>query len=201
MKRRRRAANLDQVRVAAVLASHDDILKLRMKSHSHAGGQRPGSRRPNDDVDSTACECRIECGRVGQERIFDVNRPAAVVFVFDLRLRQRRLVTQAPVDRLAAAIDVTLLQEPHEGLGDVGLVVELHGQVRLVPFPEHPQPLKIIALQVDVLFRIAAAGAPDFHDAHLSFLGTEFLIDVDFNLQAVAVPAGKIGSVKARNGF
>ena len=58
-----------------------------------------------------------------------------------------------------------------------------------------------MALQVDVLFGVLAAGAADFDGGHLRLFGAQVVIDLDLDGQAVAVPAGHVGRVEARHGL
>ena len=45
---------------------------------------------------------------------------------------------------------------------DIGLSVEIHRQVRLVPITEHAQANEILALVIDLLVRVIAAGLAKF---------------------------------------
>ena len=89
-----------------------------MKRERAIGGQRPGSRGPDQGANVGA-----EFGRVRtfNHRKFHPDRRAGVVFVFDFGFGERRAVVDAPVDRLQAAIDVALFEEIDERVGDAGL--------------------------------------------------------------------------------
>src|SRR5271169_6910447 len=71
------------------------------------------------------------------------NGWAGVVLVLDLSLRERRVVVNAPVDRLAATIYVALLHEIQQSASNGGLILMAHGQVGVVPTAEHAQPLEV----------------------------------------------------------
>ena len=178
-----------------------NVLKVGMESHGHARRKRPRCRGPYDDGDAAACERRVKRGRVRQNLVLGIDGPAAMVFVFHLGFGKSRLVRDAPIHGLEAAIDVSFLEKIQKRLRDHGFVAVVHGQVRFFPLAEHAQALEVGALQRHEFFRVAAAGAPDFHHRHAGLPRAELLIHVDFNWQTVAIPAGDKGRVETRQGF
>ena len=124
-----------------------------------------------------------------------------MVLVFHLGFRQRGAVLDAPVDRLQPFVDVAAVQKLDERAGDDGLVMGAHGEVGIVPLAQDSQALEILALQVDVLFGVLAAGGADLHGRHLGLARAQVVIHFDFDGQAVAVPARHVGRVEARHGL
>ena len=70
----------------------------------------------------------------------------------------------------------------------------------IVPLAEDAEALEIGALDIDVLFGVLAAGAADLDGRHVRLLAAEFAIDLDFDGQAVAIPAGDVGRIEAGHG-
>ena len=121
--------------------------------------------------------------------------------ILDFGLGEGGVVVDAPVDRLEAFVDEAALEEGVEGLEDGALVAEGHGEIGVVPAAEDAEPLELAALEVDVLLGVLAAGAADGDGLHFEFFAAELLVDLDLDGEAVAVPAGDVGSVKAGHGL
>src|SRR5579862_8674829 len=68
---------------------------------------------------------------------------ADVIFVLDFGFGKRGSVVKTPVNRLAAAEDVSLLHEIKKGAGDDCLVAEIHRQVGIVPTAKDAKSLEI----------------------------------------------------------
>ena len=117
-----------------------------------------------------------------------VDGRARLVGVLDLGLGQRRDVDRAPVHRPLAAIERPAARKLRELADDVRLVAEIHRLVGMVPTGEDPEALEVLALQVDLLFGVFAAGAAEFADAQLALLRAELLVDLPFDGQTMAVP-------------
>ena len=189
------AAAFEKEGFPALIAQHD-VFKFRVKSYRHARGKCPRSCRPDDDGDFAVPQSGIEFRRVRKQRIFHIDRAAAAVLVFDLSFGKRSLVVDTPIDGLQPAINVAFLEELQEYFGSQGFVAVVHRQIRLAPFAEDPESNEVLPLQVNVLFRITAAGTADFHRAHLDFARPKFLVHVDFDRQAVTVPARQVRCVE-----
>ena len=61
--------------------------------------------------------------------------------------------------------------------------------------------LNCVALQVEKFLRVLAAFGAHVGGPHLQLLAAEFLIDFDFDGQAMAIPARDIRRVESRHGF
>ena len=93
-----------------------------------------------------------------------INRIADVVLVFDLRLRQRGFFDDAPHHRLRAAIKEPVLDELEYFAGDLGFGWIAHRQVRMIPVADDAEPLELLALHRNPMFRIGAAFPAESHD-------------------------------------
>ena len=123
-----------------------------------------------------------------------------MVVVLDLGFGQRGAVVDAPVDRLESLVDETLLEEGVEVFDDLGLVAVGHGGVGVVEVAEDADALELVALDLEVLLGVLAAGVADLERVHLQLFAAESFIDFDFDGQAVAVPAGDVGRIEAGHG-
>ncbi len=112
-----------------------------------------------------------------------------MVGVLDLGFGQRGAVVDAPVDRLQPLVDQTLFEERIEVLDDLGLVVFGHGGVGVFKVAKDSNALELVALDLQVLFGVLAAGVANLKRVHLKLLATESFIYFDFDRQPVTVPA------------
>ena len=62
------------------------------------------------------------------------------------------------------------------------------------------QTLETAALNIDILLRIFAAFPAHRNLAHRRFLGSQILVDLDFDRQPVAVPARQVGGIESHHG-
>ena len=73
-----------------------------------------------------------------------------MIFVFDFGFGERSPIDDAPIDGLQAAIDVAFLEKSEKRIGDGGLVMLVHGEIRFIPLAKYSEPLKIPPIQIDV---------------------------------------------------
>jgi hypothetical protein len=119
-----------------------------------------------------------------------------VVFVFDFSLGKGCRIADAPINRLASAIDVAFLHEIQESVGDRGFIVEAHRQIRIVPAAENAQALEIFLVLFDVTRRKFATQLSELRRRNFAF-AAQFLFHLCFDRQAVAIPAGNVRRVVA----
>ena len=132
-------------------------------------------------------------GMVGMYLEGDVDGRRVLVLVLDFGLGQRRGAVQAPVHRLQPLVEVTLFEDSAERADFVGLGLECHRQVRVVPLAKNAEADEVLLLALDLL---GGKGARQF--AHLvagNVLAVQFL-DLVLDRQAVAVPAGNIRRIE-----
>ena len=173
-----------------------DVIGLGMQDDDVVGGQGPGSGGP--DVDPELAFPGFKPSRHRRHLEAHEDGRADLVAVLDFRLGERRVAVRAPMDRLAAAIDCTAVEDSLEDF-DVGRIVIVHvGEVRVFPLGKHTQPLETLALRVDLLDGHLAAELADLLGGQLvELLSTEHGLDLVLNRLTMAVPAGHIGGAEA----
>ena len=132
------------------------------------------------------------------ERNIDLGRDD--ILIFDLGLGERGLFDGRPHHRLGAAIKHVVGGEFEQFAHDRGLGLIIHRQIRMVPVAADAEALELLALGVNPMLRIGAAFGAELLDRNLVlvelFLAI-LLLDLPFDRQTVAVPAGHIGRVLA----
>ncbi len=124
-----------------------------------------------------------------------------MILVFDFGFGEGGAVLHAPMDGFEALVDVAVGEEIDEGLGDDGLVFGAHREVGIFPAAEDAEALEFAAVDIDELGGVGAAGGADVGDGHGGLALAEFGVDLQFDGQAVAVPAGDVGGVEAGHGL
>src|SRR6266571_43981 len=168
-----------------------------MKRESAVVRQRPRSRGPDHRAYITA-NFRYAALAATDEAKLHPDGGARVIFIFDFRLSQRSAVIDAPIDRLAAAIDVTLLHEIEKRACDGGLIVRAHGQIGIVPPPENPEPLEISLVLLNVARGELPAELSKLRGRHLPF-STQLFFHLRFNREPMAIPPRNVRSVMPRH--
>jgi hypothetical protein len=187
----------------AILVFERAVLEVRMKRDGQIRRNRPGCRRPDQDRNVFARECRHTAAQLagisGREREFDIDRRRRVLFVFHFRVSQRGAVAQTPVDGLLAFVDQPAFDEDAKRADDRRLEVGRHRQVRRGPIAKDAEPLEIVALRVDEFLRKRAAGATELHRRAV-LVGRAFvLFHVQFDRQSVAIPTRHVRRIESRH--
>ncbi len=149
----------------------------------------PRRRGPDDDG-----------GVLGLDRERHIDRVAHMVFVFDLGLRERRLLHDAPHHRLRAAIKQPAGDEFEDLPSDLRFRRIAHRRVGMIPIADDAEPLEFLPLHGEPVLRISAAFLAEGDDGlrirevglHLALASVEFLLDLPFDRQPVTVPAGHV---------
>ena len=102
---------------------------------------------------------------------------------------------------LEAAVQMPAVNNFGQRADNVRLKPKIHGQVRLRPVSEHAHPHEIGFLSLDLLAGIVAALLPELGCRHLMPRLADFLLYIELNGQAVAVPTGDIRSINTRQGL
>ncbi len=122
------------------------------------------------------------------------------LLILNLGLGERGLLDGRPHHRLGTAIELAAFGKLHQLGNDRRLRLEIHRQIGVVPIAQDAEPLQLLALGIDPFLRIGPAFGAEFVGRHLVlvqlFLAI-FLLDLPFDRQAVAIPAGHIGRVAA----
>ena len=127
-----------------------------------------------------------------------VQRVALFIGVFDLELGQGRATVKAPVHGFQATVNKAALDDALEGADFAGFVGEVHGAVGALPVAEHAQALEVFALLVDLFG--GEGTALGLHVISGELAAMQFF-DRVFDRQTMAVPAGDVLRVKARQLF
>ncbi len=120
-----------------------------------------------------------------------------MVLVLDLGLGERGRVIDAPVHRPRALEDRSFRQEFAERPHRVGLVLEIHRQIGIVPLAFDAEALELLRLDCDVLLGVRARRPPELERRHLVFLHAEILFYLFLDRQPMAVPAWNVRGVIA----
>src|ERR1700674_2827368 len=102
----------------------------------------PGSSGPDDGTDVIADFRGIALAPASNPK-FHPDRRAGVIFVFDFGFGERGAVVNAPIDRLAAAVHVSLFDELEKCAGYGGLIFVAHREIGIVPASEDAEALEI----------------------------------------------------------
>ena len=93
-----------------------------------------------------------------------------------------------------------LLKNPPECTDDVGLLGEIHGQIRVFPVTQHTETFEIGALLVHLGHGVITAGLTELTGTHLVTRLANLFLDLQFDRQSMAIPARHIGCVKSGQG-
>ena len=181
-------------------------------------GNRPRRRRPDDHrsvlrdrldsalrrFDRAACERRPDEHAYGKRHI---HRVADVVLVLDLGLGERGLLDHAPHHRLGAAVEQAVGGELEDLARDLRLGGIAHRRIGMIPVADDAEPLELLALHRQPVLGVGAAFAAEGDHRlgvaevglGLALAAVVLLLDLPFDRQAVAVPAGHVVGVLARH--
>ena len=124
-----------------------------------------------------------------------------MILVLDFCFGQRRTVVQAPVHGFEALVHVISREKLDERTCDGGFIFRAHREVWIAPPPEHRQPDELLPLDVHVLCGILPALRANLRHRHLRFARAKLIVDLDFDGQAMTIPARHIRRVEARHAF
>ena len=161
---------------------------------AEVGGKGPRSGGPDRDAGAAG----NGIGRVGEVEI-DEDRGRLLVLIFHFGFRESGLGTVGPLDRFLRLIDAAFLDERREGADDIGLVVGVESEVRIVPITKDAEAFERVALGIDPSASEGFAAAADF--GGLDVAGIVALHHLEFDGQPVAIPTRDIGRFEARHGF
>ncbi len=176
------------------VGAHHDVVGCGRKAYGGVGRKRPRRGRPDEHVGVAGGTGRLEDARHGIELELHVNGRGRLVAVFDFGLGERGVALLAPMDGLAAAIDLAFEVHVLEDLDIAGLEVGDIGKIRVIPIGVDAEALKALALDAHVLrgpfaTQPAQLGLAGF----LHLVGTQGHLDHVLDGLAVAVPTGHVG--------
>jgi len=172
-----------------------------MQRDGQIGGQGPGGGGPDHNKNLFPFKNRVQCRQIRNHGKFDKNRGGRVLIVFHFGFRKGRLAGGTPIDGFfapdQAAVQGKLAELPDDG----GFVWIIHGEIGSIPFSQNTQALELVALNIDIFFRVPAAVPSHFRLGHLPFSLPQLPIHLMFNGQSVAIPAGNIRNIKTGHLF
>ncbi len=121
--------------------------------------------------------------------------------IFHLGIGQRGLFHRGPHHRLGAAIELAAFRKLQQFGNDGRFRREVHGEIGFFPITIDAQPLQLAGLHIHPMLGIGAAFGAEFLRRHLVLvllLGAIGFLDLPFDRQAVAIPAGHIGHILAQ---
>src|SRR5471032_91288 len=185
----------------AITDIHQGVGEFRVYVQRLVGGDGPRGGGPDHDGGRLGQACQAkglgQLGVVG-DREGHVDGRGLLVFVLDFRLSQGRTAVEAPVHGLEALEHETALDDFGQGTDFPGLVLEVHGLVRVVPLAQHAQADEFGLLPFDLLGGVGTAQFTGFIRVQVFAVGH---FDFVFDRQAVAVPTRNIRRVETRQGF
>src|SRR6267378_4038256 len=165
-----------------------------MKSERAIVRQRPGRGGPDDSAYVTANSRRITFAATHDPKLHP-DRRTGVVLIFDFGFGERGVVVDAPIDGLAATVNVALLHEIEESAGDGGLILMAHGEIGIIPAAENAKAFEIFLVLLDVARGKLPAELSKLSRWNFS-LSAKLFFHLRFDGQAVAVPSGFVCCVK-----
>src|SRR5215813_3416657 len=118
-----------------------------MKRERAVVGYRPGSCGPNDGGDIRAELC---CFMVCATDVSKLHPDARAGMIFIFGFGERGRIVNAPIDRLASAKDVSLFHEIEESIGNSGLVLMAHGEIRIIPAAKDTETLEVALVLLNI---------------------------------------------------
>ena len=128
------------------------------------------------------------------------DRIAFILVIFDLGFCKRRAFHNRPHDRLGAAVKLAGFGEFHQLVGDDRLSLIGHGEIGVLEIARNTEALELLRLHTNPMGREITAFLAELVDRHFVLVlapGAILFLDLPFDRQAVAVPAGHIIAVIA----
>jgi hypothetical protein len=137
----------------------------------------------------------------------DASAPCAGLVTGNFGLGERGLFHHAPHHGLGAAVQRAVGGELHQFARDLRFGEVIHRGVAVVPIADDAEPLELLALHVEPVIGVGTAFLAERHHRGcvaeirlLLALGAVVLfLDLPFDRQAVAVPAGHVVGVEAEH--
>ena len=182
------AGNSPRKTIYSSPATLADVLEIFVVGDGQVGGQCP----------RVVVQMRMFVFWLADDGEFHIDALADVVLIFHFGFGQRGAAGDAPINRFFAAINEAFLDDVREEPQFIGFVFLVQCEIGVFPIAEYAEALELHSLQVDVLAGIGLAGLAEL--AGIGRVGlaagrvfAHFLGNLEFNRQAVAIPAGDVG--------
>ena len=157
-------------------------------------GDRPGRGRPDDHEGAGKMRSTLS------HRELHPDHVALDIGIFDFGFSQSSTLNHRPHDRLGATVKLPRAGDLQKLAGDAGFRMEVHRQIGIVEIARDAEALELLGLDLDPAGgKVAAFLAKLVHRnlvLVLALLAVLFL-DLPFDRQAVAIPAGNVVAVIA----
>ena len=178
----------------ALFGFNDHVFEVGMKGQRAIVRNGPGRSRPDNraDIGSDVGGC---ASAADDSPELHPDGRAGVIFVFHFGFCECGAVKEAPIDRLAPAIHVTLFHEVEKSPRNGGFIVVAHRQVRIVPAAENSQSLEIFLILLDVARRKFPAQFAELRRGDFTFSAQLFFnLSLDQASRGNPTPARKARS-------
>ncbi len=174
---------------------HERVFDVGAVGQRAVARHRPRRRGPDHHAGSFEDARR-------QHREPHPDRRRGVVGVFDFRFRQRGFFHHAPQHRAQAAIQRAVQHEFADFDGDRGLRGEIHRRIPVRPVAVDAEAAEFARLHRHEMRGMGAAFGAEIDQRDVVLVAPGFavlLLDLPFDRQAVAIPAGDVMRVVARH--
>ena len=125
---------------------------------------------------------------------------AGILCVLNLRFREGGLTLRAPIYRLQAAVDITLVSHLGKDLDLLRLKLVLQGDVRIVPFADAAKTLELLTLIVDIACDELLTELAQLNHGNIGRVAdTRFLSCFQLGGQTVGIPSRYKGRFETRH--
>ena len=171
------------------------IVKVGSQADGNVCRQGPGGRSPDHHIGLARHSAHGEQLTlvVGYFKL-DINRIAGIIGILNFSLSQGSAAVRAPVYRLQALVDVTLLCHLAEDLHLTGFKLRTEGQIRVVKIAQNTQTLELGALVVHIVKSKILAVLTQFQRRNIR-CNADLLQSLELNGQSVGIPARDIGGL------
>ena len=188
----------DEVFLAGI---DDNVWQFRVQTNRQVGRDRPRRGCPDDKRQGFVLKADQLFRQFVVEGKLHINGRRTMIVVFNLCFGQGGHARGAPMDWFPAFIKTAALGKACEFPCGGRLVVGRHGQVRISPIPKNPQAAELFTLDVDPFMGVVSALLTDLGLAHVALGLSQFLVDLQFDWQTMAVPPGNIRCEKTLHPF
>ena len=102
--------------------------------------------------------------------------------------------------RLKAFVQMTAIDNLSQRTNDVSLEPKIHCQIGVLPVSQHAHPHEVIPLLIHLLGGVLPALLAELTGAHLVAGLADFLFDIQFDRESMAIPTGHVRCIVSREG-
>ncbi len=102
--------------------------------------------------------------------------------------------------RLKTFVQMTAIDNLSQRTNDVSLETKVHCQIGVLPISQHPHPHEVIPLLIHLLGGVLPTLLAELTGAYLVAGLADFLFDIQFDREPMAIPARYIRRIVSREG-